>query len=83
MKSVEMLHYIQRKPNTAFARKAKLFLLSLALCHTCLPEKHEDGTISFQAASPDELALVQAAQEMGYMVMDRQSGLLTIKTFPD
>ncbi|KAJ5583555.1 ATPase P-type K/Mg/Cd/Cu/Zn/Na/Ca/Na/H-transporter [Penicillium sp. DV-2018c] len=79
----EMLEYIQRKPYTVFARKAKLFILSMALCHTCIPEKDENGKTTFQAASPDELALVLAAQELGYLVVDRQSNTLTIRTQPN
>lgn len=79
----DMLEYIQRKPYTVFARKAKLFILAMALCHTCLPERDESGYISFQAASPDELALVMAAQELGYLVLDRQPNSLTIRTYPN
>lgn len=80
--TIEMIRYIQRRPFTIFAKKARFFMLSLALCHTCLPEKKPDGSISYQAASPDELALVQAAQELGYILADRQAGILTIKTYP-
>lgn len=80
-RSEEMLEYIQRRPHTMFARKAKLFILSLALCHTCIPEKDEEGDVSFQAASPDELALVTAAQELGYIVVSRQPSTITIKIF--
>ncbi len=83
LSTVEMLRYIQHKPFTVFAQKVRFFLLSLALCHTCLPETREDGTINFQAASPDELALVQAAQELGYLVIERQSGNLTVRTYPN
>lgn len=79
----EMLEYIQRKPFTIFARKAKLFILSMALCHTCIPEKDANGNTTFQASSPDELALVLAAQELGYLVVDRQSNTLTIRTQPN
>lgn len=80
--TIEMVRYIQRRPFTVFAKKARFFLLSLALCHTCLPEKRDDGTIAYQAASPDELALVQAAQELGYTLNDRSSSTVTIKTYP-
>ncbi|KAF9883785.1 hypothetical protein FE257_002815 [Aspergillus nanangensis] len=79
----DLIKYIQRKPYTVFARKAKMFILSLALCHTCIPETDESGKISFQAASPDELALVMAAQELGYLVYDRQPNILTIRTYPN
>lgn len=81
-RTTEMLEYIQRKPYTVFARKAKLFILSIALCHTCIPEEDDAGSISFQAASPDEMALVLAAQELGYLVLDRQPNTLTIRTYP-
>jgi len=50
----------------------------MALCHTCLPEVQENGEIEFQAASPDELALVKAAQELGYLVIDRPARSITL-----
>ncbi|EWC48202.1 hypothetical protein DRE_02306 [Drechslerella stenobrocha 248] len=79
----ELLKYIQLNPGTPYADKAKMFLLCLALCHTCLPEKDADGNITYQSSSPDEVALVQAAQELGYINVDRQVGSATINTYPD
>ena len=79
----QLLQYLERKPHSVYTRKAKFFMLALALCHTCIPEKDDQGNISFQAASPDELALVTAAQELGYVVIDRQSKSITIKTHPN
>ncbi|KAK0664244.1 putative phospholipid-transporting ATPase DNF3 [Lasiodiplodia hormozganensis] len=78
----DMIKYIQRRPYTVFAKKARMFLLSIALCHTCLPEKRKDGSIDFQASSPDELALVKAAHELGFMLIDRDVGTITLKSFP-
>ena len=82
-KTQQLLEYLQRMPNSVYTRKAKFFILALALCHTCIPEKDNSGNVSFQAASPDELALVTAAQELGYLVTDRESNSTTIKTFPN
>ena len=80
----EMIRYIQTHPHTAFARKANLMILAVALCHTCLPEHGQDSDdVSYQASSPDELALVQAARELGYFVFDREVYTLTIKTYPN
>ncbi|KAJ4362545.1 drs2 neo1 protein [Neocucurbitaria cava] len=78
----DMLRYIQRKPHTPFSKKARMFLLSLALCHTCLPEVQEDGETHFMASSPDELALVQAAQDMGFLVINRDVHKITLKIMP-
>ncbi|KAI9816820.1 MAG: hypothetical protein M1827_001465 [Pycnora praestabilis] len=83
LRTQELLNYMQRRPHTAFARKARLFLLSIALCHTCLPEIKTEGGIEYQAASPDELALVKAAQELGYMIVDRQPGTITVKLYTE
>ena len=80
MRTAVLIRYIENRPHTIFAKKARFFLLSLALCHTCLPEKNEQQEIEYQAASPDEIALVRGAQELGYMVVDRQTKTITIKS---
>lgn len=76
--TADLLEYIKLRPASHFARRAKDYILSMALCHTCLPEM-EDGKIDFQASSPDELALVRAAHELGYLVMDRSSQAVTLR----
>ncbi len=81
-KTEQLLRYFQRKPQSFYTRKAKFFILALALCHTCIPEKDDQGNVSFQAASPDELALVNAAKEMGYIVTVRKSKSITIESYP-
>jgi phospholipid-translocating ATPase len=78
----DMIRYLKHRPHTAFARKARLFLLNIALCHTCLPETQEDGTTDFQSSSPDELALVRAAQELGFLVINRDVGTITLRHPP-
>lgn len=80
--TADMIRYIQRKPHTPFSKKARLFLLSMALCHTCLPEVKEDGKTEFMASSPDEIALVQAAQDMGFLVINRDVHTITLKILP-
>ncbi|KAK5094287.1 drs2 neo1 protein [Exophiala xenobiotica] len=79
----DLLEYIYRRPQSIFAKKVRWFILSLALCHTCIPEKDREGEINFQASSPDELALVTAAQDLGFVVTDRRSNTITIKTYPN
>jgi phospholipid-translocating ATPase len=82
--TVELIHYIVTHPHTIFARRARQFLLGIALCHTCIPEyDEEEQDYAFRAASPDELALVEAAKELGYIVIDRQVGTVTLKSHPN
>ncbi|CAM1506844.1 Fc.00g064850.m01.CDS01 [Cosmosporella sp. VM-42] len=77
--TTDLLEYIRLRPNSPFSRKAKQYILAVALCHTCLPERKEDGGIEYQASSPDELALVRAAQELGYIVINRTTQTITLK----
>ncbi|KAJ0118727.1 hypothetical protein J7T55_012981 [Diaporthe amygdali] len=74
----ELLDFIRARPNSAFARKATQYILAMALCHTCLPEL-KNGEIEYQASSPDELALVQAAQQLGFTVVQRSSQQITLR----
>lgn len=78
LSSGDLLEYIRYRPNSSFAKAATNYLLALALCHTCLPE-YKDGSIDYQSASPDELALVKAVQELGYVVAQRSSHSVTLK----
>lgn len=50
------------------------FLALLSTCHTVIPEREEakGGKIKYQAASPDEGALVQGAVTMGYTFVARK-----------
>ncbi|UJO13079.1 hypothetical protein CLAFUW4_02758 [Fulvia fulva] len=80
----QLIAYIQRNPQTVFSNRAKMMILSIALCHTCLPEKtgDEDEHISYQASSPDELALVEAAKELDFIAYERDTSTLTLKLHP-
>ena len=50
------------------------FLALLATCHTVIPERRDEkpGDIKYQAASPDEGALVEGAVLMGYRFTTRR-----------
>ena len=78
LSSQELLEYVRAHPEAEFSRKAINFLLALAICHTALPETQKDGSIDFQASSPDELALVRAAQDLGFLVANRSTQTITL-----
>jgi phospholipid-translocating ATPase len=79
LKTEDLIAYIRRRPHTPFSRRARQFILCIALCHTCLPEVSDEGDITFQAASPDELALVDAARDLGYLVVDRPAQCIKLQ----
>ncbi|XP_013051684.3 phospholipid-transporting ATPase IK isoform X3 [Anser cygnoides] len=53
------------------------FLRLLALCHTIMVEER-GGQLVYQAASPDEEALVLAARDLGYVFLSRTQDTITI-----
>ena len=55
------------------------FLTLLATCHTVIPEQDEQGNIKYQAASPDEGALVQGAKDLGYTFFARKPRAVLIE----
>lgn len=57
------------------------FFVLLSTCHTVIPEVNDaTGEIKYQAASPDEGALVQGAADMGFKFVIRRPSGVTIQT---
>ena len=56
------------------------FLALLATCHTVIPERRDEkgGQIKYQAASPDEGALVEGAVMLGYTFVARKPRAVSI-----
>ncbi|KAJ6245375.1 putative phospholipid-transporting atpase [Anaeramoeba flamelloides] len=59
------------------------FLIMMGICHTVLPEADEEDPdnldkLVYQAASPDEGALANAARMLGYKFCDRTPGTVSI-----
>lgn len=61
------------------ANTINIFLTLLAICHTVIPENLGNGQIKYQAASPDEGALVQGASDLGYKFIIRKPHSVTIE----
>ncbi|KAL5119305.1 aminophospholipid translocase [Pleosporales sp. CAS-2024a] len=56
------------------------FLTLLSTCHTVIPERGgEKGQIKYQAASPDEGALVEGAVQLGYKFIARKPRAVIIE----
>lgn len=90
--SIDLIKYVQTNPATLYSIRAKFFILSLALCHTCFPKRavsdefdDNDNTdiIEYQSSSPDEIALVTGARDMGFVVCGKLQNTLTLKLYPD
>ncbi|XP_078516479.1 phospholipid-transporting ATPase IC-like [Lissotriton helveticus] len=59
-------------------REVVEFFRLLALCHTVMVDEKE-GNLVYQAASPDEEALVTAARNFGYVFVARTQDTITVK----
>ncbi|CAK7202074.1 drs2 neo1 protein [Sporothrix eucalyptigena] len=77
--TVDLLEYVRLRPSAPFSAKVVNYILALALCHTCLPELKDGKVIGFQASSPDELALVKAAEDLGFLVVRKSASSTTLR----
>lgn len=53
------------------AEVIQMFFRILAVCQTAIPEEDDDGSIHYEAESPDEGAFVVAARELGFEFFKR------------
>ena len=60
--------------------RIRMFLELLSTCHTVIPEMNAEkpGVIKYQAASPDEGALVDGAVQLGYKFVARKPKMVTV-----
>lgn len=69
----------QNRQNHRSQDVIKHFLSLLSTCHTVIPERTGDEkNIKYQAASPDEGALVEGAVDLGYKFIARKPRSVTI-----
>ena len=54
------------------------FLTCLTVCHTVVVERQKDGTLTYQAESPDEGALVYGARPLGLELVDRTASTISV-----
>ena len=56
-----------------------LFFRLLAVCHTVVVDKDpKTGEVVYQASSPDELALIEGAKQVGFVLLERTQKLMKI-----
>ncbi|POM75441.1 Phospholipid-transporting ATPase, partial [Phytophthora palmivora] len=70
------------KGDAGSAQKGRIdaFFTHLAVCHTVIPERHENSSeVTLSASSPDEQALVAGAGYFGYEFVNRSPGFAHVK----
>lgn len=63
--------------------RVKDVVLALALCHNVTPIENEDGTVTYQASSPDEVAIVHWAESVGLALTARDRTSMTLRCLHD
>ena len=72
------LHTVLSNTSTQQSAIINEFLTLLSTCHTVIPEVNGQN-VKYQAASPDEGALVQGAADLGYKFIIRRPKTVTIE----
>ncbi|KAJ3279215.1 putative aminophospholipid-translocase [Borealophlyctis nickersoniae] len=55
-------------------------VLALALCHNVTPVMDDDGSVSYQASSPDEVAIVKWTESVGLTLVHRDIKSIRLRT---
>ncbi|KAF4588762.1 putative aminophospholipid-translocase [Pleurotus pulmonarius] len=55
-------------------------VLSLALCHNVTPVTNDDGSVTYQASSPDEVAIVKWTETIGLTLVFRDRTHMELQT---
>ncbi|KAI6103016.1 hypothetical protein F5141DRAFT_1134500 [Pisolithus sp. B1] len=55
-------------------------VLSLALCHNVTPVTNDDGSLTYQASSPDEVAIVKWTESVGLTLVFRDRTRMEVQT---
>uniref|UniRef100_A0A8D2ME71 Phospholipid-transporting ATPase n=1 Tax=Zonotrichia albicollis TaxID=44394 RepID=A0A8D2ME71_ZONAL len=73
-------HYLIEQIKAGKEPEIQKFFFLLAICHTVMADTSdgECGQLHYQAASPDEGALVTAARNFGYVFLSRTQNTITI-----
>ncbi|XP_072462060.1 phospholipid-transporting ATPase IC [Notamacropus eugenii] len=70
-------HYLIEQIQSGKEPEVRQFFFLLAICHTVMVDR-SNGQINYQAASPDEGALVTAARNFGFAFLARTQNTITI-----
>lgn len=54
--------------------------MALALCHNVTPVENDDGTVTYQASSPDEVAIVRFTESIGLTLSARDRTSMALRT---
>ncbi|KDE04200.1 phospholipid-translocating ATPase [Microbotryum lychnidis-dioicae p1A1 Lamole] len=60
--------------------RVKDVVLALALCHNVTPAVDDDGSITYQASSPDEVAIVRWTESVGLTLSNRDRTSMSLRT---
>ncbi|WAQ89635.1 hypothetical protein PtA15_11A325 [Puccinia triticina] len=60
--------------------RVKDVILGLGLCHNVTPVINDDGSVTYQASSPDEVAIVAYTESVGLKLVSRDRSGMTLRT---
>lgn len=63
--------------------RVKDVVMALALCHNVTPVDDSDGSITYQASSPDEVAIVRWTESVGLALISRDRTSMSLRTLAD
>jgi len=74
---------LKNKLRVTMSTQLLTVIRAIALCHNVTPVIEEDDTITYQASSPDEVALVKFTESVGLTLVGRNTESITLRNVLD
>lgn len=76
----ELNDYFKEDTGTFIRTGKRVFDLceALSVCHNVTPVR-EEKKVTYQASSPDEVAIIKWCESIGFTLLDRKTNLITVK----
>ncbi|KAG4090482.1 putative E1-E2 ATPase [Neocallimastix lanati (nom. inval.)] len=74
------INNIRFKRSKDIVNRIKDIVLALALCHNVTPIISEDGKLTYEASSPDEIAIVKWTEDIGMTLIYRDTKKIKLRT---
>jgi phospholipid-translocating ATPase len=73
------INNIRFKRSKDIVNRIKDIVLALALCHNVTPIISEDGKLTYEASSPDEIAIVKWTEDIGMTLIYRDTKKIKLR----
>lgn len=75
----ELSDPVDQRSQRGIAARVVTMVSALSVCHNVTPTFDDNGAVTYQASSPDEIAIVRWTQQMGFALIFRDLNIIRVR----